>query len=517
MTYSCLKTGFEPLDSIHAIGLGLLLWGTSGQPVSVEDRGLFYQLVPDASIDHIQLPAVLADLLPLTTPAELEADAGCEERAAWVLDGALAWLFTSPGVRTPSVASVRRKIRLSPQVAAAAISKWARLRTKVLFLTERMRRRIGTSAERLLAGYAPDSPQPLSFGPKPSGGLGIPLVLEPALGYAYRHPLADGEVADKVNVAALSPPLAPILLLLGSLYCTRSQEVAGRLVHFYTPIVRQATIDGQPIMPCLPATDSPSDEALMGRWIQMQLRQRGSPGTWTGIEYQILQTQGAQQSFSLGRGVLTSGPLLSPTQAEICHRWARWLAMPRAQRPPGTDDLISVILRQEAGALMTHLRMAAIAITRTKRPFWAMYREDEIREVIVMTNSTHGDSTALAEIIGRGQGTYRFGTALRGLGEYFPAVQRELIADLDIVRDSDQLLRVLARVAEQCTISAAKNSFAIIPNDDDLQILLADVDQHGARMIAGLIIILAALRYPRRQTDATAAPTESEQTISEAL
>ena len=31
------------------------------------------------------------------------------------------------------------------------------------------------------------------------------------------------------------------------------------------------------------------------------------------------------------------------------------------------------------------------------------------------------------------------------------------------------------------------------------------------------LIILAALRYPRRQTDATAAPTESEQTISEAL
>lgn len=512
MEYCCLKTGFELLDSVHAMGLGLLLWSASRQPVTLEDRGLDYLVTTETPIELLDLSTILAYLLPLTTPAELNADTKCVKRDTYVLDGALTWLSTSPGPRVVSVAAVRRNSFRNPNIAEAAISKWSRLRTKVLSLAQRMDKRFGLAADRMLAGYTAHAPQPISFGPKPSNGISIPLVLEPALGFAYRHPFPDGAVSEKANVAVLSPPLTPILLLLGGVYCLRSQEVAGRLVHIYGPIIRQATIDGDPIMPCLPTTDSSSDEALMGVWLKMQRGHLASNSIWTSLTYQILQTQGAQQSFSLGRGALNLNQpaTASPAQLQLYRCWFAWLLMPRKQRPPGIDELISAVLRREPGAFSAHLELTALAGIR------AMYGEDEVYEAVTMTDATDRISTTLIAIMDHPQGTYRFGTALRGLGEYLPAVQRDLIADLDIVRDRDQLLRVLARVAEQCVISAAKNPFAVVPNDDDLRGLLADVEQHGAHTIAGLIIILAALRYPRR-VEAESALITPNQDITEAL
>lgn len=184
MDYSCIKSGYEPLDSIHAVGLGQLLSKVSGQPVNIEDRGLFYALTLTASIHTLDLPDILTELLPMASPPLLEADPNCTERRTWVLDGALCWLFTSPGVRAISVASARRERFHNPTCIEAAIGKWSRLRDRVLLAAQRVRKRSGTSAERVLEGYSTTMPQPVSVGPKPSGGLSVPLMVEPALGYA---------------------------------------------------------------------------------------------------------------------------------------------------------------------------------------------------------------------------------------------------------------------------------------------------------------------------------------------
>lgn len=74
MEYYCRKTGLEPLDSVHAIGLGILLWGVSGHAVTVEDGGVCYRVAIDTPITQFDMSSVLAQLLPLTTPAGLDAD-----------------------------------------------------------------------------------------------------------------------------------------------------------------------------------------------------------------------------------------------------------------------------------------------------------------------------------------------------------------------------------------------------------------------------------------------------------
>jgi hypothetical protein len=514
MNYICLKTGYESLDSIHGIGLGLLLWGASGQPVTVEDCGLFHVITIETPIHSINLPIILEGLLPLTTAADVEADTQCTARATYVLDGALAWLFTSPGVRAVSVASIRRRSRHNPKFAEVVISKWSRLRDRVLSLAQRVNTRLGTSADRILAEYAADAPQHIVFGPKPSCGMSIPLILEPALGYAYRHVFADGDVSDKINVAAISPTLAPILLLLGSIYCIRGQDVAGGLVHIYTPIVQRIAVDGSPLLPCLVYTDHPSDEAVLYHWFELQHYTSTSSMQWARLCFQILQTQSVQQSFSLKRGALRVSPANSPELTALYRRWTAWLKLSRRERPLGFDDLVHALLHRDAHLFFSHLRAMALALRQSRRSNWLVYSASEICEVIALMKSGDPISSGLVEILNRPVGTYRFGTALRSLGEFAPAVQRDYITDLDSVRDQDQLLRVLARIAEQGAITAAKNPFAIVPNDDDLRGLLIDIETYGAHSIAGLIIILATLRYARRPDEEPSPGTDLE-TITE--
>jgi hypothetical protein len=66
---------------------------------------------------------------------------------------------------------------------------------------------------------------------------------------------------------------------------------------------------------------------------------------------------------------------------------------------------------------------------------------------------------------------------------------------------------------QECVVAMAKSPFIIIPTDEDLKYLLDDVDQHGARPIAGLLIILSTLRYAQRRlpnkSSATAQPSMS--------
>jgi hypothetical protein len=101
-------------------------------------------------------------------------------------------------------------------------------------------------------------------------------------------------------------------------------------------------------------------------------------------------------------------------------------------------------------------------------------------------------------VLNREQGTLRFGHALRLLGQHTPASLRDIIGALDAVKSRDQLLRLMAEAAQECAVASASTEFIVIPDDDDLKHLLDDIDQYGAKTVAGLLIILSTLRYPKR-------------------
>jgi hypothetical protein len=122
------------------------------------------------------------------------------------------------------------------------------------------------------------------------------------------------------------------------------------------------------------------------------------------------------------------------------------------------------------------------------------------------------ETLPLRVVLAQEQGTKRFGHALRQLGKYNSSALRELAENLDAVRDLDQLLRLLAQMSQMCEVLKAKSPFLIVPTDDDLDLLLADVDQFGARRIASMLLILAVLRYPYEQAAEHADTLEQEDT-----
>ena len=106
-------------------------------------------------------------------------------------------------------------------------------------------------------------------------------------------------------------------------------------------------------------------------------------------------------------------------------------------------------------------------------------------------------STPLHTILERKEGTLHFGQALRLLSRARPSDAREVIEELDTLQTGEQLLFLLGRLVQQCSLAQAKSPFILIPSEPDFKQLLQDVDQYGARTIAGMLIVLSALRYPR--------------------
>jgi hypothetical protein len=86
---------------------------------------------------------------------------------------------------------------------------------------------------------------------------------------------------------------------------------------------------------------------------------------------------------------------------------------------------------------------------------------------------------------------------------YFINNTREVIEELDTLQTGEQLLFLLGRLVQQCSLAQAKSPFILIPSEPDFKQLLQDVDQYGARTIAGMLIVLSALRYPRTTPDIT--------------
>ena len=103
-------------------------------------------------------------------------------------------------------------------------------------------------------------------------------------------------------------------------------------------------------------------------------------------------------------------------------------------------------------------------------------------------------------ILGRKEGTMRFGHALRQLRrESASSMAREILEDLESVQTRDQLMEALTRTMEICEVMDAKSPFLIVPSDPDLQLLLEDVERYGAHTIAGLLRLLSTLRKAQRK------------------
>src|SRR6266581_7585465 len=141
MEWSVVKIGIAQFDILHAYGLGILLATACGEPVELCETSSHYVLSsPVKQLPHISCNKLLGKVLPLAREEDLQAYAhGDLEQylPLTVLDGLLAALFTTPGLRVPSVSELLKKQRLDAKAmhrglhkAANCIDRWRSLAVK---------------------------------------------------------------------------------------------------------------------------------------------------------------------------------------------------------------------------------------------------------------------------------------------------------------------------------------------------------------------------------------------------
>ena len=96
----------------------------------------------------------------------------------------------------------------------------------------------------------------------------------------------------------------------------------------------------------------------------------------------------------------------------------------------------------------------------------------------------------------KGAGTLRIGRALRLLGRANRSALQDVTEELEHVQTWNQLIRVLAQASQECALLEASTPFFLLPNEQDAQILFADVEQSNPQTIATFLILLSVLDYP---------------------
>jgi hypothetical protein len=491
------KTGAYLLDQLHACGLGVLLACLTNKPVKLANYGVTYHLQTVAAPPATVPDNLWRKLLPLPTSADLTQ---ANPLALSVFDGLLASLFTQRGVRVISTSDATLQVRRKPEVIGQGLQKVNKAVNRWRAFASRQSRRQTNWVAALLSDYRPEN-QP-AYRPVASraNGLSVTMTLDPTFSYASRQPVSNRLLADKNNVEFAQMPYVSLLAYIGAGRLLRAQRTNGDGANYYVPLFQNVAIQADFSLPTLRSSVNTPQQTLLHHWLATFLDQQTAV---TGLAYQTLQTQGAQQSISIMRGYLDYEWLRrldSIGSRSIIRDWRSLLNMRLAECPLELALLEQALwLPGDVAAWRDHLADQALYVMRKRgKP---IYRLQTVQEIAMQTKFD-----SMSQILAHEQGTIRFGRALRQLGRDNPGELQEHIDELRTVQSSTALLLILAQANQACLIAKSRNEFIIIPDDDDLSLLLDDIAKFGAAEIASLLIILASLSYPRREKEGEDAP-----------
>jgi hypothetical protein len=530
MDWCVVKSGANMFDALHAYGLAVLLSHVTSGPISLEDTGIAYALRSSVTSLRPVKINVLDKVLTLPSVEELqvfEKDTDVPIQIA-NLDGLLAVVFTTLGPRVLSVADLIHRKAIDPTVTVDALNKV----TKAVQGRKRNTRKVSAGSpdwlQHLLRAYDPGSP----VAPVPeinsSKGSAIQMTVDPAFSCAPRRVVSDGLLTHKLGVIIEGTSFAPLLTTIGAARFLRAQRLASNLVGYYLPIASALTVEPDTALPILweTARELSIDRAILSQCLKYSgitasaYEIAAANTSWETFAYQVLQTLGVQQSISYTRGSVNNSWLRAVGQHAGSHVLRYWRLVARSsnsEMPYDIDNLLDALLTHNLRSWQAHLREIALCVASRQDKAdkgelfnrIRLYTLQEVKEITLRMDTSV--SIPLSHVLEQQDGTIRFGHALRLLGRYNPSILRDLIDELDLAHNRENLLRTLTWLAQECALASAKTKFIFVPTDDDLKHLLDDVDRYGARAIAGLLIILSALRYPR--TGAEGEDTSTEEVL----
>lgn len=483
------KTEFATFDLLHAFGLAVALSESFNDAVRLCDRGAAFVLEMEGKLDNRTPTCAIEDILVIPNADGIK-NAG--ELARGNLDGLLAATFTMPGPRVLSTADLIMKAAQQPEVIVPSIKKVASQISRICRFAYRQSGPANHWTSSILVEYREDCASIPRFREANDNSLTLTMPLDPAFGYSSRRPFSDAMICQKTSLSMLSPRLGAAFAYIGAARCLRAQRVKGSAVLLYVPEFTDIVVEPHTCRDRLPANEVPTRHAMYGHWLSTW---RTNHGSASGIMIQAMQTQGAKQSISTFRTRLSYAPLTYLAQCDcssVVDYWRRVLS-DEVEGAAEIDLLVDLLSTFEDAAIRAYLTDMARRSFGKSEPLYV----HQIEEVQAMIECKPTNRSAMAQILRRTKGTLRFGQAIRLLAEHDRSAAREIIEDLDTVQSQDKLLRVLARSVQQCVLAKAKNNFILIPDEDDVGILLEDVAEYGVSNISGLLIILAAIWYPK--------------------
>lgn len=503
MEWSVVKIGIQQFDILHAYGLGTLLATACNVPVELRDMGYHTILLSSApKLPRMSCGDLLERVLPLPREEDVRAcapSAPLQSLPVTVLDGLLAALFTSPGLRVFSVSDLLGRLRLDEKAiqqgirkAAKSISRWKRV--------------AGQDAEGkeedwladIVREYDREHPSfPVLSEGKPGRDVNVLIPIDPSFGYSLRRARSDGRMTRRTQVTVRGTRYGALLAFVGAARFLRAQRLGGELVNCYITIAEHLFIAADTSLPLLLPMDERSDQAVLLRWLTLAEQNMQTRRVWSALAYQTLLTQGQQQSLSLESGVMETGwlvPIQEPLGGTVITTWRALLSAKGAHEDQ--ESLRDCLINRSAEAWVDHLRTLALRLLSDTEGWTRRYSLEEVRRI---TEAMLGaENTPLKRVLEREQGTLCFGRALRQIGRHNPSRLRDLLDELQEVQTLAQVLPVLHRVIVASELEKGKKHPIIVPSEKDMIILLEDVDHYGVPVLAGLLLVLSALRYPRR-------------------
>lgn len=524
MYWIVYKTGAVWFDALHAYGLAILLAAASARAVQLQDEGVAYRLSISLEEAPRATPEVLSTMLRLPTVADLAiTPPGPPEWPLAIanLDGMLAALFTQTGLRVASVADLLHKQQRTSSALAAGLSKAKQAADQWRNWAEREGHPSPFWLGNILRAYqeATLSLPVFSIAQRRHHDLSIWLTLDPALGFSTRRSASDGYIHLKTNLTLSVPRFGVLLARIGAARFLRAQSVANQRINYYLPLATSLTLHPESALPPLSSSLLPVQHALGAQYLRFVRPDSPLDATWLALAYQTLLLQDSQQAISLQSGLLPFDWITTIAQNagyRMIDSWRSLLQQPQDALPYELDTLLTCLQTRREAAWLAHLRDYARAVHFGGPKTVRRYSLHECKELTMSMIAP--TPSPLRSILERKQGTLRFGQALRLLGQANHARLVETLELLESVSTLEKLLQILQQAVQACALASAKSPFILVPSEEDLAYLLDDVAQHGVRLIASLLLILAALRYPLATSEAhtqTTSPREETADLPE--
>jgi hypothetical protein len=504
MEWCVMRTGIKQFDMLHAYGLAVLLATACETVVKIREAAYSYILSCSACmLPQIDSDVLLERVFPLPDEEEVRlCDPHAPEQmlAITVFDGLLAALFTTPGSRALSVSDLLHKQSLDHTALQKGLRKAARKVGKWQDVTRRVTKEKKEHwLDDLLSDYHQAHPVcPILVEGSGERHINVLMTIDPSLSYSLRSPYSDGRIMERTQVTVQGTRYAGLLTYLGASRFLRGHRLSGDLANYYLPVARSCSIHAHTTLPLLLPTHQKPEQAALRQWLLLAQQTLQSETAWSSLAYQTLLTQGLQQSLSLEHGELEYAWLFSLQKRlgnGVLRFWQSQLSAKEGMQEE-QEALLDCLKWRNPRAWRTHLLIKARNLIAHPDSGGRRYSLEEVRSITeIMKNSAQ---EPLKIVLEREEGTRRFGRALRQIGRSDPSRLRDLVEDLETARTRTQLLPVLQRIVLASELEKAKDKRIVVPTEKDLAVLLEDMDQFGIPEIVGLLLVLSALRYPRR-------------------